>query len=210
MNINKLINRYSDLMGELQKRLHNIQQDNKNAYNDLKYILKDKYCWKCPMRSTSNQARCREIHAGRVLQEAVDEGIINHLLEADIGIVEVESLINRMLKKKIKRQGRKQRETTIIIQVNDEQNPDLTPNICLKIQINPKRVHVGDQILISDEPLENPLLGSYGLVAGFPFKIVHVKNTFHQGNFWYVEVENETTLPLESVFGVLIKVCEDD
>ncbi len=197
-------------MGELQKRLLDFQKDNKNAYNDLINILKDKYCWKCPMRSTSTQSRCREIHAGRVLLEAADEGIINHLLESDVGIVEVESLINRMLKKKIKRQGGKQREDIIIIKVKDEQNPDLAPNSWLKIIINPKRVHVGDQILVSDEPLENPLLGSYALVAGFPLKIACVKNTFHQGNFWYVEVENEKTLPLESVFGVLIEVCEDD
>ncbi|HOI40497.1 MAG TPA: hypothetical protein PL168_07190 [Methanobacterium sp.] len=200
----------SDLMGKLQKRLLDFQKDNKDVYNDLMNILKDKYCWKCPMRSTSSQSRCREIHAGRVLQEAVDEGIIAHLLEADIGIVEVESLINRMLKKKIKRQGGKQREKTIIIKVNGDQNPDLAPNTWLKIRINPKRVHTSDQILVSGKPLENPLLGSYALVAGFPFKIAHVKNTFHQDNFWYVEVENETTLPLESVFGVLIKVCEDD
>ena len=54
------------------------------------------------------------------------------------------------------------------------------------------------------------MLGSYALVAGFPFHVACVKRIFHKGNFWYVEVENGEILSLESVFGVLIGECEDD
>ena len=197
-------------MGELQERLDEVQGEIKRTYNDIMNILEDKYCWKCPMRSTSTQSRCREIHAGRVLQEAADEGIITHLLEAGISWIEVEALMNRMLKKKIKRQGGKQREINIIMKVEAELNPDLPPNSWLKIKLNPRRVKVGSSILISETPIEDPLLGSYALVAGFPFRIALVKRTFHEGNFWFVEVENGDILSLESVFGEIIKVFEDD
>ena len=197
-------------MGELQERLDEFQEEIKRTSNEIMIILEDNYCWKCPMRSTSTQSRCREIHAGRVLQEAVDEGIITHLLEADISQVEVEALITRMLKKKIKIQGGKQRENTIIMKVKAEQNLNIPPNSWLKIKINPRRVQVGSNILISEEPVEHPLLGSYALVAGFPFQIALVKGTFHESNFWFVEVENGEILSLESVFGVLLKVFEDD
>ncbi len=172
--------------------------------------MNDKYCWKCPMRSTRTQSQCREIHSGRVLQESFDEGIMNHLLETDIDQIEVEALITRMLKKKIKRAGGNQKATTIMMKVDAEQNMDLASDNWLKIKINPRRVKIGDKILVSDEVMDHLLLGSYALVAGFPFHVACVKRIFHKGNFWYVEVENGEILSLESVFGVLIGECEDD
>lgn len=197
-------------MGDLEERLIEFQEQTKGAYRDIMKILEDNYCWKCPMRSTSTQSRCREVHAGRVLQEAVDEGILGQLISNDIPELEIESMITRILKKKIKRQGGKQKEKNIIFNVEDEQNLDLAPDNCLMVKVNPKRARVGDQILIPDEALEHPVLGAYALIAGFPFQIAEVKKTYHEGSFWYVEIENERILPLESVFGILIKILKDD
>lgn len=197
-------------MGDLEERLIEFQEQTKGAYRDIMKILEDKYCWKCPMRSTSTQSRCREVHAGRVLQEAVDEGILGQLILNDIPELEVESMITRILKKKIKRQGGKQKEKNIILKVENEQNLDLAPDSFLMVKVNPKRARVGDRILIPVEALEHPVLGAYALIAGFPFQIAEVKKTYHEGSFWYVEIENERILPLESVFGILIKVFKGD
>ena len=54
-------------MGELQNRLFKFQKESRTAYEDIKKILNDKYCWKCPMRSTRTQSQCREIHSGRAV-----------------------------------------------------------------------------------------------------------------------------------------------
>ena len=76
------------------------------------------------------------------------------------------------------------------MKVDAEQNMDLASDNWLKIKINPRRVKIGDKILVSDEVMDHLLLGSYALVAGFPFHVACVKRIFHKGNFWYVEVEN--------------------
>jgi len=196
-------------MGELQKRLDELQEDIKTTHREIMDCLEDKYCWKCPMRTTSRETRCREIHAGRVIQEAMDEGIMAQLLENNIPLIEAEALTLRMLKKKIKKQGGKQREKTIILKAETEQNPDIAPDSWLMVKINPRRVRTGDKILIHSEPVEHPILGSYALVEGFPFQITIVKRVFHEGNFWYVEVEDGCILPSESVLGVLVKVLKD-
>lgn len=202
--------RNSDHMGELQERQTEFQKQCKSAYAEIMKILEDKYCWKCPMHSTSTQSRCRELHSGRLLHEALEDGTIDQLVETGVPSVEMEALIIQMLKKMIKRQGGMQREKTIILKVEAEQNADLTPDSWIKTKVNPKHVRSGDEILVPDEQLDHPLLGAYALVAGFPFQIARVHKTWHEGNFWYVETDNQRTLPLESVFGILIEVFEGD
>ncbi|MDY9924060.1 hypothetical protein [Methanobacterium sp.] len=197
-------------MGELQKRLGEFQRQTGTAYQEIMNILEDKYCWKCPMRSTSKNSRCREIHAGKVLHESMDKGITCKINEHNVHPVEIEALIMRMLKKKIKNQGGRQGEKIIIISIETEQNPALSPENKLMVKINPRKIRKGETILIPDKPGEHPLLGAYALVAGFPFQVAVVEKVFHEGNFWYVKMEDEQILPLESVFGVLLKVLEEE
>lgn len=195
------------IMGALQERLDIFQEETRTAYQDIMKILEDKYCWKCPMRSTSMNSRCREVHAGRVLQEAMDQGIFNNL-QSNIPMVEVNALIARIQKKRIKKQGGTQREKTIIIPVKGDQNPNFNHDEFLVVKINPKRVFKGDKILIHYGTLV-PLLGAYALIAGFPFQIAIANRVFHEGNFWYVEVGEKEIVPMESVLGVLVNVLRE-
>lgn len=197
-------------MGELQERLDEFQRQTETAYQEIMNILEDKYCWKCPMRSTSKNSRCREIHAGKVLSEVMDTGITSKLNEIDIYPVEIDALIIRMLKKKIKKQGGKQGEKIIILNVEAEQSPDLSPGNQLMVKINPRKVRKDETILVPYNSTEHSLLGAYALVAGFPFQVTVVEKVFHEGNFWYVEIEDKQILPLESVFGVLLKVLGEE
>lgn len=197
-------------MGELQERLDEFQRQTVTVYEEIMNILEDKYCWKCPMRTTSKNSRCREIHAGKVLCEVIDKGIIIKLNENDVNPVEIEAIIIRILKKKIKKQGGRQREKIIILNIDAEQNQYLSSYNQLMIKINPRKVQKGDNILIPDKSVESTLLGAYALVAGLPFQVAVVEKFFHKGNFWYVEIEDEQILPLESVFGVLLKVIGEE
>lgn len=43
-------------MGELQERLDEFQIQTETAFHEIMNILEDKYCWKCPMRSTSKNS----------------------------------------------------------------------------------------------------------------------------------------------------------
>lgn len=197
-------------MGELQERLDEFQQQTVTAYQDIMNILEDKYCWKCPMRSTSKNSRCREIHAGKVISEVLDKAIAVKLNENKDNPVEIEALQMRILKKKIKKHGGRQSEKNITLNIEAKQNPDLSSNNQLMVKINPRKVTKGDNILIPDKTVENNILGAYALVAGFPFQMAVVEKVFHEGNFWYVEIEDKQIFPLESVFGVLLKVTGEE
>jgi hypothetical protein len=196
-------------LGDLQEKLDEFQEQTKTACTEIMRVLEDNYCWKCPMRSSSKQSRCREVHAGRVLQEAVEKGITSCLEEFNIPEVELEAIIIRTLKKKIKRQGSQLREKTVIIKVEPGQDQDFNSDTWLTVKVNPRRVKIGEEVLIHSEPLKNPVLGSVALLTGFPFVISVVKRTFHEGSFWYVEVENKRIIPLESVFGVVMKMFNE-
>lgn len=193
-------------MGKLQERLDEFQRQTGTVYQDIMNILEDKYCWKCPMHSTSKNSRCREIHAGKVISEVIDKAITVKLNENGVNPVEIEALQMRILKKKIKKQGGKQGEKIIVLNIDAKQNPNLSSHNQLIIKINPRKVLKGDTILIPDKTVESTILGAYALVAGFPFQKAVVKKIFHEGNFWYVEIDDKQIVPLESVFGVLLKV----
>lgn len=197
-------------MGKLKEIRDNFQISTITNYNTLMKVLGDNYCWKCPMRSTQKISRCREVHAGRLLMESIENGLIEHLKDSNINEIECEAIMARMLKKKIKRQGGKQREATIIFQVQSEQSPDLDPNKWLKININPRRVKIGDEILIPPETLECLFLGSNALISGFPFELAKVTSAFHEGSFWYVEVNKNRILPLESIYGLLLETFNQE
>ncbi|WP_321422991.1 hypothetical protein [uncultured Methanobacterium sp.] len=197
-------------MGELQESLDEFQRQTGIVYQDIMNILEDKYCWKCPMRSTSKNSRCREIHAGKVISEVIDKAIAVKLNENRVNPVEIEALQMRIVKKKIKKQGGKQGEKIIILNVEAQQNTNLSLHNQLMVKINPRKVLKGENILIPDKTVESNILGAYALVAGFPFQVAVVEKVFHQGNFWYVEIEDKQILPLESVFGVLLKVTGEE
>lgn len=197
-------------MDDINKNLDKFQKQTQDAYVQVMKLLEENYCWKCPMRSTNSISHCREVHIGRVLLEAANKGIVSQLQKKNFSPVEVDALITRILKKIIKKQGGKQKEKIIILKVEAEQNLDLSSYCGLMIKINPRKVQKGEEILIPDKPTEYPLLGAYALIAGFPFQLAVVKRVFHEGNFWYVELENMRVLPLESIFGVLIKMLEKE
>ncbi len=197
-------------MGKLQEQLDKFQDTAGAAYQEIMDTLEDKYCWKCPMRSTSINSHCREIHSMKVLQEALDQGIREKLGETGVSSVLLESLILRTTKKRFKNQGGAAREKTIIMDVSPGQNLNLEPGTQLMVKINPKKIREGERIMILCESTESPVLGVCALIMGFPFRVTVVERFFHENNFWYVEVENKKIFPLKSILGVLIKVIRKD
>jgi hypothetical protein len=197
-------------MGKLQEQLNNFQYTAGAAYQEIMDTLEDKYCWKCPMRSTSRNSHCREIHSMKVLQEALDQGIREKLGEKGVSSVLLESLNLRTTQKRFKKQGGAATEKTIIMDVSPGQNQDLDPGTRLMVKINPRKIHEGEQIMIPCESIESSVLGACAIIMGFPFRVMMVERFFHENNFWYVEVENKKIFPLESILGVLIKVIRKD
>jgi hypothetical protein len=195
-------------MGQLSEALEEFQNVSSEFFDKLKKILEKEYCWKCPMRSTSGTAMCREIHAWYKLEEGLDDGIGKHLLESGFSSLEIEVLASRVGNKIIRRQGGNLKRRTILINVNKDQNHFLPENSLLMVKINPKMVRGGDRVLIPQNKIKYPFIGSCALLAGFPFDLELVEKFFHEGGIRYVETFNGLILPLTNVLGVLVKVIK--
>lgn len=89
-------------MGELSEALEEFTQASREHYKKIQEILKDQYCWKCPMRSTSKRTNCNEIDAWIRLTGAFEKGIHQHLI-LDKKEEEIEFLTSRYLSKIIKK-----------------------------------------------------------------------------------------------------------
>jgi hypothetical protein len=193
-------------MGQLSVALEEFQNISSEYYEMLKNILENEYCWKCPMRSTSGIAQCRDVHAWHKLEQGLDDGIKDHLHKNGLSSLDTEALAAKVRMKMIKKQGGSLKELTIVINVDEDQNCFLPKNSWLMVKINPKNVRVGDRVLISKKNFNSPLVGSCALLAGFPFHLELVEKFFHEGGVRYLKTFQGLVLPLNNILGVLIKV----
>ena len=89
-------------MGELSEALGEFSRVSKDYYEKIQEILKENYCWKCPMRSTSKLTSCKDIDAWIRLTGAFEKGIHEHLLSKDESKNNLEDITSRYLAKVIK------------------------------------------------------------------------------------------------------------
>ena len=192
-------------MGQLSKAIEEFQNVSNEYYEKLKNILENEYCWKCPMRSTSSTSQCREVHAWRNLEQGLDAGIKNDLRQNGFSSLKTEALATKVRMKNIKKNGGSLKELTIAIKVDKDENCFFPKNSWLIVKINPKRVRIGDQVLISKKNFNSQLVGSCALLAGFPFHLESVEKFFHKGGIRYLKTI-QGFIPLNNILGVLIKV----
>jgi hypothetical protein len=53
----------------------------RKSFEDLRRVLDEKYCWKCPQRSTRENIGCREADAWMRLRSALEDELRAHLME---------------------------------------------------------------------------------------------------------------------------------
>jgi len=194
-------------MGQLLDALEDFQKVSSEYYETLMNILENEYCWKCPMRSTSAATQCREVHAWNKLEQGLDDGIKNHLHDKGSSNLDTEALAAKVKMKMIKKKGGNLKEQTIMINANN-QNCFLPKNSWLMVKINPKKVRIGDRVLISKKNFNSPLIGSCALLAGSPFHLELVEKFFHERGLRYFKTFQGLTLPLNNALGVLVKVID--
>ncbi|MGB9936274.1 MAG: hypothetical protein ACPK7O_01000 [Methanobacterium sp.] len=93
-------------MGQLSEALDEFSAISKEHYQKIQKILKDEYCWKCPMRSTSSRTNCNEIDAWIRLTGAFEKGIQGAIVSEDISKDSLEYITSRYISKLFKKQKR--------------------------------------------------------------------------------------------------------
>mgnify|MGYP005846885521 CR=1 FL=1 len=67
----------------------------RKSFEDLRRVLDEKYCWKCPQRSTRENIGCREADAWMRLRSAIEDELRTHLAET-MGRDQLDRVLLRM------------------------------------------------------------------------------------------------------------------
>ena len=199
-------------MGELSKALEEFSRVSKRSYEKIQKILKEEYCWKCPMRSTSKSTSCRDIDAWIRLTGAFERGIHEHLLSKDGSKGNLEAVTSRYLSKVIKKHSRHLKyQKTTILKVKEDIEPFAQKNDLLILKENVESIKSGDLVLWPAICPVSIFWFSKAKLAGYiPFNILKVSKAFHREGCMYVQSENNMEIPLEYVVGKIIKVVKKD
>ena len=87
-------------MEGISDNLEEFRKISQKHYKMLIEGLEEKYCWKCPMRTNSSEAFCREVDSWVRLSSAFEMGVQDHLKERGIPTDCLEVLAAKMLEKK--------------------------------------------------------------------------------------------------------------
>jgi hypothetical protein len=193
-------------MGELSDTLDEFEEISREYYQKIMKILKEKYCWKCPMRSTSNETFCREIDAWIRLSESLEAGIRKELTLKSYSLENLEVMAARFLEKKMK-SSKVPREKNIILKLEEDTEPFTISGDYLQVKINPRRVKVNDLVLLPRAcPLATYWYTKTTKRATVPFKIFKVAKIFQKKGCRYIRTEESFEVPVEYVMGVVIKI----
>jgi hypothetical protein len=199
-------------MGELSKALEEFSRVSRVHYAKIQEILKDEYCWKCPMRSTSKSNSCRDIDAWIRLTGAFERGIHEHLLSKGGSETNLEAVTARYLSKIIKKHSQNLKYyKTLVLKLKEDIKPFAKKGDLLLVNENPESIKEGDLILWPEICPISTFWFSKAKLAGYiPFNILKVSNTFHKYGCRYINANNDLEIPLEYTAGKIIKIIEKD
>jgi hypothetical protein len=199
-------------MAGISDNLEEFRKLSRKYYQDLIEGLEEKYCWKCPMRTNSSEAFCREVDSWVRLSGAFEMGIYEHLRERGIPNNCLEVMAAKMLEKKMKSdQVSAKFEKLVILKVDEDMDPDVKTGNFILINENRKVVKKGDKILLPRScPLSSLWFSKISFKNKMPLKIFDVAKVFHKIGVKYIRTEEGLEIPLEYVYGVILKIIHQD
>ncbi|WP_414469960.1 hypothetical protein [Methanobacterium sp. ACI-7] len=197
-------------MGELSETLEEFATISKGYYEKIQQILKDQYCWKCPMHSTSKRTNCNEIDAWIRITGAFEQGIQGAILSEDISKDRLEHITSRYISKLFKKQRMPLKyDKTIILKLKENTEPFAKKDDLIIVKENPESIKAGDLVLWSQICPVSILWFSKAKIAGhIPFNIIKISKTFHKDGCRYVMSEDNMEIPLEHITGKILKIIE--
>jgi hypothetical protein len=195
-------------MGELSDALDEFSEISREFHAKIQKILKDKYCWKCPMRSTSKKIFCNELDTWIRLTGAFERGIQDNILKNVESKDNLDVITSRYLFKLLKKNKRQLKYSkTTILKLKEDIEPFALKNDLLFIEESPESVKTNDLILWPQIcPVSFYWFSKAKILGIIPFKILKVEKLFQKEGRKFVQVENGLEIPLEYITGKLIKI----
>jgi hypothetical protein len=199
-------------MGKLTETLDKFSSISSAYYQEIQDILRDEYCWKCPMRSTSKKTSCRDIDAWIRLTGAFEKGIHNYQISNKNSEGNLEAITSRYLFKVIKKHTRNLKYSkTLILKLKEDIEPFAKKGDLLLVKENPESIKAGDLVLWPEICPISIYWFSKAKVSGYiPFNILKVSKTFHKDDCRYIQAENGIEIPMEYITGKIIKIIGKD
>jgi len=196
-------------MGELSDTLKEFQVISGEYYQKIMDILEDKYCWKCPMRTTSKETLCREVESWIRLTESIEGGVLDVLHLNKLSMAGLEVICAKFLEKRIKSGGKS--ENSLILKLDENFEPFAKSGDFLLVKTHPLRVKRDDLVLL---PRVCPM-ATYWYIktikkAAAPYKIYKVTLVFQKKGCKYIQTEEGLELPVEFLIGVVKKIINKE
>jgi hypothetical protein len=195
-------------MGKLSDALDEFSEISREYHAKIQKILRDKYCWKCPMRSTSRNTFCNELDAWIRLTGAFEKGVQDNIMKNVDSKDNLDVVTSRYLFKILKKHQRhlKYNKTTIL-KLKEDVEPFALKDDLLFIEENPESVKTNDLVLWPQIcPVSFYWFSKAKILGIIPFKILKVEKSFQKEGHKFVQVENSLEIPLEYITGKLIKI----
>jgi len=197
-------------MGKLTETMNEFSSISSEYYQKIQEILRDEYCWKCPMRSTSSKTNCREIDAWIRLTGAFENGIRSIIISEGISSDDLEVTTRRYLSKLLKKHQRPLNyEKTVVLKLKDDIEPYARKDDLLLVKENPGSVKADDLVLWPQIcPVSFYWFSKTKITGIIPFKILKVEKIVYKGRTKFIEGEKKQTIPLEYLNGKIIKIID--
>ena len=197
--------------GGISKNLEEFSALTGKQYGDLVDALEDKYCWKCPMHSTSSETFCREAEIWIRLSNAFEQGIQKELLSRNIPLGCLEVITSKVLQKKMKKEHKSPKFHKLsLLEVDRDMAPYVKRGSFLMVDEDPKSVKKGDLVLMPRScPLSTFWFLKMNHLDEMPLNLFKITEVSHEKGLKCIKTEEGFKVPIEYIYGVVMKVVRE-
>jgi hypothetical protein len=196
-------------MGKLSKTLEDYQEITSKYYQEIMEILKEKYCFKCPMRTNQDETLCLEVESWIRLTETMEIAVRKELKQSNYSLEKLGVITAKFLEKQLKKSDLK--EDSLIIKLDQDAEPYAKSGDFIYVKTHPLRMKKDDLVLMPQAcPLATYWYIKTSKKSTVPFKIFKVFRVFQKMGVRYIETDKGFVVPVEYLIGVVKDIIVQD
>jgi hypothetical protein len=198
-------------MSGISQNLEDFRKLSREHYKNLIEGLDEKYCWKCPMRTNSSEAFCREVDSWVRLSNAFEKGVYDHLRDMGIPSNCLEVMASKMLEKKMKSDHITPKfQKMVFLKLEEDMDHGAKSGNFLLIKEYSKNIKNGDRVLLPRAcPLSTFWFSKISYINKMPLKIFKVQKVYHKTGVKFIQTEEGIEIPVEFVYGIILRIIDE-
>jgi len=199
-------------MAGISDNLEEFRELSRRHYKNLIEGLGEKYCWKCPMRTNSSEAFCREVDSWVRLSCAFEMGVYDQLKDMGIPSSCLEVVAAKMLEKKMSSDHTSPKfQKLVFLKVEEDMAFGVKKGNFLLVKEHPNTLKNRDMVLMPRAcPLSTLWFSKISYIHEMPLKIFKIEKIFHKEGVKYIKMEDKLEIPIEYVYGLILKIIDQN